>query len=289
MNAPLVTVYMPTHNRVKLLVRAVESVLAQEYKDIELIVVDDCSTDDTRDYLKGISSRDSRVHCIFNEQQSGACASRNKAIAMARGAFITGLDDDDFFQIKHVGAYLDKAASLLSHSVIGLFPFAYRVKANGQCRLNRRKSSVTQSDLIDGNLIGNQVFTSLSLMKAAGPFDEQLHAFQDLDLWYRMLGHPASRMICTGQITYVTDEGHGEGRISDRDVERVRKSLDYLCAKHQFTPSERRIMSFLICHYTREMPPLTVALQKLWRNPCAATLRQCWYTYGDAIKFKLGM
>lgn len=89
---PLVTVYMPTYNRVDLLQRAVESVLSQDYKNIELIVVDDNSTDDTHKYLSKIVEEDSHFRYFINEKNSGACISRNKAIFSTNGEFITGLD-----------------------------------------------------------------------------------------------------------------------------------------------------------------------------------------------------
>ena len=92
----LVTIYIPTKNRLKLLNRAIESVKKQTYKDIEIIVVDDGSTDGTTEYLaQEINS--GTLKAIFNKKSLGACAARNKAIEMATGDFITGLDDDDYF------------------------------------------------------------------------------------------------------------------------------------------------------------------------------------------------
>jgi len=94
---PLVTVYIPTYNRLELLKRAVKSVLDQDYSNIELIVVDDGSSDGTVDYLECVSQADQRVRYFVNEVNSGACVSRNKAIWAEKGEFITGLDDDDYF------------------------------------------------------------------------------------------------------------------------------------------------------------------------------------------------
>ena len=59
--SPLVTVYIPTYNRVDLLKRAVESVRNQTYTNLEIIIVDDCSTDNTQEYLKEISNLDQRI------------------------------------------------------------------------------------------------------------------------------------------------------------------------------------------------------------------------------------
>jgi len=64
---PLITVYMPTHNRLELLQRAVASVFAQTMQDFELIIVDDASSDDTFDYLQKLAEQDSRVIVLRNE------------------------------------------------------------------------------------------------------------------------------------------------------------------------------------------------------------------------------
>jgi len=94
---PLITVYMPTHNRLELLQRAVVSVFAQTMQNFELIIVDDASSDDTFDYLQKLAEQDSRVTVLRNEVSQGACVARNRAIELAKGKFVTGLDDDDEF------------------------------------------------------------------------------------------------------------------------------------------------------------------------------------------------
>ena len=288
MASPLVTVYIPTRNRSGLLARAVDSVLAQSYRNIELIIVDDCSTDDTAAFLKSLRTTDTRVTCLFNEQQMGACASRNRAIANASGTFVTGLDDDDFFLADHLAHFLNQADRLSTQRAVGLFSVAHRLKPGGQRRLATSKSVVFRGDLIDGNFIGNQIFTSLAMMQKIGPFDIQLEAFQDLDMWYRMLELPSAYMQRTNQSTYVLDVSHGHGRISDRNSEKIEQAFEYFCQKHALTTPQRKVFSFQLCLYRRQMPPLSVSLRKLARNPDYENFRQCWYAYGDAVKCKLG-
>ena len=92
----LVSVYIPTKNRLPLLQRAIQSVKSQTYKHIEIIVVDDGSSDGTSNYLERLQQA-GEVNAIFQEKSVGSCAARNKAIMAAAGEFITGLDDDDFY------------------------------------------------------------------------------------------------------------------------------------------------------------------------------------------------
>ena len=85
-------VIIPTYNREGTLLRAVNSVLSQSFTDLELIVVDDGSTDHTRELVESI--KDNRLRYIY-QKNAGACAARNKGIDAAEGEFIAFQDSDD--------------------------------------------------------------------------------------------------------------------------------------------------------------------------------------------------
>lgn len=89
----LVSVIIPTYNRARILRRAIESALSQTYGDIEVVVVDDGSTDDTREMLT-LMSADRRVR-YFRQANAGVSAARNHGMRQARGEFIAFLDSDD--------------------------------------------------------------------------------------------------------------------------------------------------------------------------------------------------
>ncbi len=91
---PLVSVVIPTHNRANMITRAMESILHQTYDNWEMLVVDDCSTDETPAKVKAYLN-DQRIQYLRMEKRSGACAARNKGIENAKGEFITFLDSDD--------------------------------------------------------------------------------------------------------------------------------------------------------------------------------------------------
>ena len=91
--APNVTVVLPTHDRAKLLRRAIDSVLSQDYQDLELIVVDDASTDDTQTVVQQFA--DQRIRYVRLADRQGATAARNAGISAARGEFIGFQDSDD--------------------------------------------------------------------------------------------------------------------------------------------------------------------------------------------------
>lgn len=92
-DTPQLSVVLPTHNRVELLCRAVDSVLRQTWKDFELLIVDDGSRDGTAERLEGFD--DPRIRIFHRATPGGAAAARNHGIRQARGELISFLDDDD--------------------------------------------------------------------------------------------------------------------------------------------------------------------------------------------------
>ena len=94
----LISVIIPAFNAEKTIEEAVNSVLAQDYDDLELIVVDDASTDKTKEILAGLSEQDSRIRIISNDTNIGALKARLKGVRAAFGKWIAFLDSDDLWQ-----------------------------------------------------------------------------------------------------------------------------------------------------------------------------------------------
>ena len=89
----LVSIVMPSYNTGKYIEESIKSVLAQTYDNWELLIVDDCSTDDTDQVVAQF--KDSRIHYFKNEKNSGAAISRNRALREAKGRWIAFIDSDD--------------------------------------------------------------------------------------------------------------------------------------------------------------------------------------------------
>ena len=90
---------MPSYNTAKYIEKAIRSVIFQTYSDWELLIVDDCSTDNTDDVVRQFLS-DERITYLKNERNLGAAISRNKALSKARGRWVAFLDSDDFWDEK---------------------------------------------------------------------------------------------------------------------------------------------------------------------------------------------
>ena len=94
----LISVIIPTYNRRHTLPRAIDSTLAQTHKDLELIIVDDLSTDDTLNYLRSIS--DPRLKIVALDKNGGAGRARNKGLEVATGALLAYQDSDDEWSVR---------------------------------------------------------------------------------------------------------------------------------------------------------------------------------------------
>ena len=111
LHTPRFSILLPTYNRGHLIRTAIDSVLTQSHTDFELIVIDDHSTDDTRDILSRVD--DPRVSVVENSSQQGAAYSRNLGISLARGEWLCQIDSDDTWDprfLEHVSHGVEQAA-----------------------------------------------------------------------------------------------------------------------------------------------------------------------------------
>lgn len=91
----LVSVIIPVFNSEKFIVEAIKSVLAQTYQNFEIILVDDCSTDNSVSLIEILRKNEPRIHLFKNKVNSGAAISRNRALNEANGQYVAFLDSDD--------------------------------------------------------------------------------------------------------------------------------------------------------------------------------------------------
>ena len=228
----LVSVYIPTRNRRTLVERAVRSVLEQDHENLEVFVVNDASTDDTEEFLAGLSASDPRLTVFSNDQPKGAPTARNRAIAAATGAFITGLDDDDYFEPTRLSSFLAawKRFESEGKQPSCLYSQSVWMQDGQQKFVSNKPATVEYPDLFTQNVIGNQVFAPRAHFIGAGLFDEQLPAWQDLDLFIRILRKYGTAHLVPVP-TYFYDDEERVDRISAKG-ERIRIARARIAAKH---------------------------------------------------------
>lgn len=98
MNKPIVSVITPVYNAEKYIENTINSVRNQTYTDFEMILIDDCSTDNSREVIENLIKIDDRIRYILLDQNSGAAVARNAGIEAARGRYISFLDSDDVWR-----------------------------------------------------------------------------------------------------------------------------------------------------------------------------------------------
>jgi len=109
MNKPFVSVIIPVYNAAPWLPRCFESALNQSLRNIELICIDDASTDDSRQMLEQMAKRDPRIRPVYFEEHQGVSKARNVALDMSEGEYVFFLDADDWIDSNHLEVMFDQA------------------------------------------------------------------------------------------------------------------------------------------------------------------------------------
>lgn len=173
----LITVVIPTYNRASLIEKAIESVLNQTYTDIELLVIDDYSTDNTQEIVNDF--KDSRIKYMLNERTKGAQGARNTGILKANGGWIAFLDSDDYWLEEKLEIQI---TSMLEQKKVFSHTNWY-IRDKHKTTINNKRIS----NILKTNYIGtfSSVVMSNELIAKIGLLDESLESCQDWDYWIR--------------------------------------------------------------------------------------------------------
>jgi glycosyltransferase involved in cell wall biosynthesis len=181
---PKVSVVIPTYNRSEMLREAVDSVLAQEFREFELIVVDDGSTDNTPRVLEAYGD-DIRY---FRQDNKGVSAARNRGIDLASGTLIAFLDSDDLWlpqKLARQMAFFDRHADALICQTQEIWVRNGR-RVNPRNRHQKLSGMFYESSLSLCLVSPSAVMIKKHLFDIVGKFDESLPACEDYELWLRI-------------------------------------------------------------------------------------------------------
>jgi glycosyltransferase involved in cell wall biosynthesis len=202
----MVSVIIPTYNRGWILREAIDSVLDQEFKDFELIVVDDGSTDDTHDILDAYGQEIT----VLRQRNKGVSAARNRGIAVAAGQLIAFLDSDDLWLppklTRQVDFFSSNPAAVINQTEEIWIRNGVRVNPG---KRHRKLSGMIFERSLDLCLVSpSAVMIRKQLFDIVGLFDESLPACEDYDLWLRISCRYPVHLIDTPLI--VKRGGHGD-------------------------------------------------------------------------------
>jgi glycosyltransferase involved in cell wall biosynthesis len=178
LSSPEISVLMPTYNYASYLPEAVESVLGQDFPDFELLIVDDCSSDNTAQVVQPFCARDARVKLTVNPSNLGMVANWNACLQRAGGRHIKFLFGDDKLSDPRA---LGKMLALHEKSnVIGIWRPLKAGSHDG-------RKMITDCLIDGGNLIGEPSSVLFRKADAQRGFDTAYRQFVDLEMWFHLL------------------------------------------------------------------------------------------------------
>ncbi len=191
MQTPKVTVIIITYNRSQLLKTAMQTVLDQTFEDFELLIIDDCSPDDTEDTVK--SFHDPRVRYVKHAQNQREGGARNTGMQHAEGEYIAFLDDDDEWLPNKLQLQVDlldarPEVGLVHNALINFYA------DTGEEVEVRQPVEAVSGQVFDRLLQDNFVILSTIMARktcfdAVGPFDVSIPSGLDYDMWVRISQH----------------------------------------------------------------------------------------------------
>ena len=184
-----ISVIIPTFNRGNSLIQSLNSVLRQTYHNLEIIVIDDCSTDDTESLISQIN--DNRIKYIKLEENKGANFARNIGIKMSTGKYISFQDSDDIYhknkierQYKNI---IKKNSDFDFCEVLFHFNNSFKYKIPDKIQQKKIKRKKILDELCNGNFISTQSILVKNTFIKENLFDINFPRFQDYDLILRII------------------------------------------------------------------------------------------------------
>lgn len=242
----MVSVVIPTHNRVDLLPRTIESVLNQTYKDIELIVVSDGSTDGT-DELMAKYANNSCIKYINYKPAKGGNYARNLGFDAASGDYVSFLDDDD----EWLPTKIEKQVALMeADDEVGLVYTGINciyVNENITYPFIPKLRGDLSKEILFQNCVGST--SSVMLRRShcrACRFDENLQARQDFDLWIKVLQGCKADVVSEPMVNYYNYRN--QTQVSSSTAKYI-KATEYINKKYadlfaKLTPQEFKLKQF---------------------------------------------
>ena len=217
---PKISIVVPTYNRSRLVCRAIDSVLAQDYRNFELIIVDDGSNDTTATRLAEYKGR---IHVIRQANQ-GVSAARNTGISAATGEYIALLDSDDEWlpqKLSHqINFFNDHPEAVICQTEEIWIRNGVRV--NPKNRHKKHSGMIFEKTLPLCLVSPSAVMIRKTVFDSVGKFDESLPACEDYDLWLRICWKYPVHLINTPLI--IKNGGHADqlSRMPELDKYRIK-------------------------------------------------------------------
>lgn len=205
---PLISIITPSYNASRFIGQTIESVRMQTYQNWELIIVDDCSTDETPNILNRYANVEPRIKVHFLKENSGAAVARNFALTQAKGSFVAFLDSDDCWKPEK----LEKQLSFMQTNDYAFSFTGYEFITHEGVYLHKQVSApeqVTYGDMLKNTIVGC-LTVMIDLNKVGSIQMPNIRTRQDLATWLSILKK--------GFVAYGLNENLAEYRIGNPSI-----------------------------------------------------------------------
>jgi len=211
--ADLVTVIIPTYNRPNLLLRAVESVLSQTHENLDIIVADDASSNETIKVCERLKDKDNRVRIYRSKKNIGAAALRNRAINISEGKYVCFLDDDDTWLPEKVTTQLEfisdysivacRSKRVDGYTVVGGLEIKNDINLHEIKYSGPKAEPRTLNDIFfnNGNMSPSSIMVKREHLLLVEGFDEALPSSQGRDLFVRLVSNFGDAILINKYLT----------------------------------------------------------------------------------------
>nr|WP_294925884.1 glycosyltransferase [uncultured Flavobacterium sp.] len=225
-NKPLVTVVLPCYNAELYVEEAVRSIMCQTYSNLEILLIDDCSTDSTSSILLSLAQEDKRIRIIRNEQNLKLVKTLNKGIDEAKGKFIARMDADDVSLLERIEKQVE---FMLLYPEVDLCGTNYSIidgkgnKIEDFVNIPLTSKEIATALLFTCPIGHPTVLFKKDKIQNLGKYDEKMINIEDYELWLRV---SANGLIVNLPEPLLKYRWHGDNiSIVGRDVKRLSVSL----------------------------------------------------------------
>lgn len=180
----MISVVMPAYNASSYVAAAIQSVLNQTVQDLELIVIDDCSQDDTLCIIREAAEKDKRVRCCPNEYNIGTALSRNRGLELSRGKYVAFLDSDDVWYAHKLETQIREMET--SGADLAYSSYAIMDETGKWCRDFFVPETINLEGLLKENVIGCSTVVMRRELAERFRFRSDYY-HEDFVLWLQML------------------------------------------------------------------------------------------------------
>jgi|JI10StandDraft_1071094.scaffolds.fasta_scaffold00158_27 glycosyltransferase involved in cell wall biosynthesis len=234
MSSPFFSVVVPTYNRAGFIHKTIQSVLAQQFENFEVLIVDDGSTDNTQEIVQAI--RDNRVH-YFKKENAERAAARNFGISKSKGIYITFLDSDDLFLPNN----LSSAYNFIQAHKPEVFHLGYMLvdAHTGKERLPERAHNINEQ-ILKGNLLSCIGVFIRKEMALQNLFNEtrSLSELEDWELWIRLAAR--FRFMHSAEVTSLV-VNHDSRSVMSVDIEKIKTKVQVFETLVKSDPVNQRV------------------------------------------------